>query len=442
MNISDINTGVPSRENFFRNFYYSLLKLNTWIYNKTILYSIFSAVKFYLNKTYFNIIKPATIFPFILVIICIIFSGCSGVAYHSTRIKTDKEDIYIRVVIFKNTPKLLVEAKNAVLTSAEGFISLPAVSEISIVKGYALIDGIKRSLPFYIKSPDPIFINGMEFYGYIDVREDIVVNIIPIEEYLKGVLSSEMSPTWPLEALKAQAVVSRTYAVKKILESKNQLFDVDNTEMYQKFNYSRTESRIDEAVRSTEGIIILYRGKPIDAFFHSCSGGRTESSRDIFQQDLSYLRSIPDPYSNRNQHNFWSFKVESNMVKENLKTLIEPGNRDLKLLDVRIKSKTSSGRVSKFLLIFEQNRQQVIPGNTFRLALGPKELKSLLIDSIHTSKTGNEIYFTFSGRGYGHGVGMSQWGAREMATLGFGYKKIIAYYYRGTTLGQLNNLLL
>jgi len=443
MNISDIITGESLKEIFSTNPCALIEKKCKCFFRINLISLSFFILTFFWEKisVFFKISKKGFIFSSFLIISLLIFSGCAGIPNYSTKLQSNKKvDTYVRVVIFRLPSKLLVEGEKVILTSTEGSFSLPSVCGISIQSGFALVNGVKRSLPFSIKSPNSIYINRKEFYGYVEFMEDIVLNIIPIEDYLRGVLPSEMSPKWPLEALKAQAIVSRTYVVKRILESKNRVFDVDNTEMYQMFNYGETDPIIEDAVKSTEGTIILYRGEPIEAFFHSCSGGKTESCRDIFQQDLNYLRSVPDPYSNKSEQNSWSFTVESEKVKESILQFIEQENKEFKLLDIKIKSRTASGRVSAFLLLFEQNKQQIIAGNTFRLALGPKELKSLLIKNINRSVEGEKLFFTFTGTGYGHGVGMSQWGAKEMASLGFSYKKIIAYYYRGTTLGRLENL--
>jgi len=259
---------------------------------------------------------------------------------------------------------------------------------------------------------------------------------LPLEEYLKGVLSSEMTDSWPIEALKAQAVVSRTYAILKLLQNKGNLYDIEGTEIHQKFVYDVNNPRINSAVDATKSLVILYDGKPIEAFFHSSSGGITENCGDIFQQDLPYLRSIPDPYSRDHENVSWTFQMSEREIQASLKGILNKECNNLPLVNIEIHSRTGSGRVKEFYLVFSENKTQIIKGNVVRLALDPKVFKSLLIQDIQREEINGETVYMFAGFGYGHGVGLSQWGARIMAQLGFTYDKIILFYYRGTELGD------
>ena len=294
------------------------------------------------------------------------------------------------------------------------------------------------ALPVSLISQKGVNINGKPYFGEIIIDAGLLLNVLPIEEYLKGVLSAEISNEWPGEVLKAQAVVSRTYAYHKITVNKDKLYDVDNTTLYQKFDYSENNTSINKAINDTKGIIILYQNKPIEAFFHACSGGVTENAGDVFQTNLPYLRSFPDPYSSKTGDSNWTFKATESQIKASLKGIIAEEYESLPLKEIKVNKRTGSRRVGEFLLVFENNKRQIIKGNTVRLAVGPKELKSLLIQSIRKERTQDGIVFSFYGRGYGHGVGLSQLGAKEMAERGFLYKDIIAFYYRGTTLGSYN----
>ncbi|MCK5093966.1 MAG: SpoIID/LytB domain-containing protein [Spirochaetes bacterium] len=350
--------------------------------------------------------------------------------------KAEPEPVTILVVIGKSIEEINLQSDNAVLLNAGKSTKLPTRSVIEVNDGYIIVNGKHYTTPVYFQSPNKMRINGKEYFGSILIQDRFIINILPVEEYLKGVLSSEVAENWPVEALKAQAVVSRTFAYRKILNNKDTLYDVDDTTMYQKFDYSEINSRINSAILDTNGIIILYQNEPIEAFFHSNSGGVTENCRDIFQKDLPYLRSIPDPYSSKNQDTFWTFSMTGKEIKAALKGIIMQEYESLVLRDIRIYKKTGSRRAGEFLLIFEKNQRQVIKGNTFRLAVDPKSLKSLLIHNIHRERRKGGYIFTFSGRGYGHGVGLSQLGAKRMAEQGFSYRDIIVYYYRGTRLGN------
>jgi len=380
---------------------------------------------------------------FVIIIAYFIFLvGCAGSHYVvSGRERGGKgKPITIRVAIEKDINKITLATKYGVIISNDKRYKLPNSSNILFEDGVVVINGSRYNPPVYIESPNKIVINEKEYPGSIILEENLVVNMLSIEDYLKGVLSQEVSDSWPLEALKAQAIVSRTYAYKKVLESKNICYDIENTEMHQKYNYEDKNININSAISKTRGIIILYNNRPIEAFFHASSGGITENSNDIFQQSLSYLKNIPDPYSINNDKSRWNYRVSGKNIKNLLKDVISDNYKNIELKDIKINSKTASGRTRDFLLIFNANKTLVVKGNLFRLYINPKEFKSLLIDNIEKEIIYDDYLFTFSGIGYGHGVGMSQLGAKKMSEIGFNYEDIIKYYYRGTSFGNYTNL--
>jgi stage II sporulation protein D len=292
-------------------------------------------------------------------------------------------------------------------------------------------------LPVTILSDRAVVLDGRPYYGHLRIQDGYVINVIPVDVYTVGVLSGEVPASWPLEALKAQAVVSRTYAYSRILRHQNSPFDAGSSEMYQKYEYGEGSPAIEEAVTATRNEVLLYGDEPIEVFFHSCSGGRTESSRNVFQDDLPYLRSIPDPYCAKDDRFAWSYRVDAEQIGRILKELGVVDDPAVTVRDIRAAEKTGSGRVKDFLISLEQGTQVVVGGNQLRLALDPTSFKSLLITRIEGERTSNGMSFLFQGRGYGHGVGMSQWGAKGMADRGFSYRKILAYYYPGTRIGRV-----
>ncbi len=192
---------------------------------------------------------------------------------------------------------------------------------------------------------------------------------------------------------------------------------------------------LEEAVEETEGIILSSDGTPIEAFFHASSGGVTESSRNVFQKDLPYLRSARDPYTEKAGESRWECDIDAASIATRFSA---PDARKGELKDVRVRSRTESGRVGEFALLFDRGGERVVKGNDFRLAVGPKTFKSLLLDSIERRYVSGKAVFSFSGRGYGHGVGMSQLGAKTMAEMGFGYREILGFYYRGARVERWN----
>lgn len=262
------------------------------------------------------------------------------------------------------------------------------------------------------------------------------VIVIDFEEYLKGVVASEMPAEFNIEALKAQAVTARTYLLYKIKKfpegqpehkdapictgihcqvwnSKNDLIALHEEGWYDKY-----WSKIEEAVNSTKSQILTYEGKIIEPLFHSTSGGRTENSEDVFSTSVPYLRSVESPYEGQAPKLHSSAKVPVNEFIGKIKSVygslnITPDNlKDkIKLGDI------SEGGKIKTLIIDDTE----ITG---------REIRSLFnLNSTNFSfiQSGNNLEIVTTG--YGHGVGMSQWGANGMGEEGFSYKEILKHYY-------------
>ena len=372
------------------------------------------------------------------VLLVLALLGC--VSSRPPRDRSKKEDIrekYISVAVEKNINTVVLSSDSLRIMSEDQNNSLISPSRLTLSDGVVKVDGKSYKLPVRIQGSHIITANGKQYHGDLLIHDGTMINVLPLEEYLKGVLSQEVSESWPLEALKAQAIVSRTYALRRIESNKDKEYDIEDTEMHQKFEYSEDNENINKAVTETKGIIILYNKEPIEAFFHACSGGITESAGDVFLRDLPYLHSVPDPYCRDIDRFSWTFEVSAEQIKQSLKDLLSEEYRDLQLKDVKIKNRTGSGRVREFVLRFEKGEPVTVKGNKLRLALDSKQLKSLLIQRIKKKNVDGDLVFMFSGKGYGHGVGMSQWGAKVMAEQGFKYRDILSYYYRRTRLGTM-----
>ena len=157
----------------------------------------------------------------------------------------------------------------------------------------------------------------------------------------------------------------------------------------------------------------------------------------MFQKDLPYLRSIPDPYCAKNERFFWSYTADAATIAKALQVSGLIGTNSVSIRDIRIHERTGSGRVDTFSIQLKNGERVIVHGNAMRLALDAKSFKSLLITNIEKRTNSGTMEFTFDGRGYGHGVGMSQWGAKEMADQGFTYRHILNHYYRGTRIGTI-----
>ena len=248
-----------------------------------------------------------------------------------------------------------------------------------------------------------------------------IIESLSLEDYLCGVLPSEMSPDWPLEALKAQAVASRTYAMKFINPARD--YDItDGIEMQVYNGTNKINSRIIAAVNSTRGEVLKYKGKLVTAFFHACCGGHTASVKSAWGEDvIKPLYGVPDPFCAPSRHYRWEIYLSSSDL---LKFIQAQGSTALKIKSVKIHQKDRSGRAASFKFTTD-NGSKVVKTTDMRKRFGASEFRSTFIIGITAVKGGYEL----KGRGWGHGVGMCQEGAKYMALKGRPYKRILRHYY-------------
>ncbi len=253
---------------------------------------------------------------------------------------------------------------------------------------------------------------------YIIDSEVLVVNVLGIEKYLSSVVGSEMPTKWPMEALKAQAIASRTYALK---QKGNNLFDIDSTQRNQVYNGLESRTfKTKRAVRSTRSLVLTYENKLINALFHSSSGGMTENSQDVWKNKYPYLSSVRD-FDEKNPKLRWKKTFTS-------KQLINLFPKIGGIHDIEILNLSNTGRVKNVKLFGAYGSHQ-ISGVDLRkkLSLYSTFVRfKFLENNVSTGKTLLAI-----GRGSGHGVGMSQWGAKYMASKGQKADKILKHFYSG-----------
>lgn len=262
------------------------------------------------------------------------------------------------------------------------------------------------------------------------------VMVIEFEEYLKGVVASEMPAEFNIEALKAQGVTARTYLLYRfkkypngqpehldapvctgthcqVWNSKDDLIAAHEDGWYEKY-----WSKIEEAVNSTEGQILTYEGKIIEPLFHSTSGGRTENSEDVFSTAVPYLRSVESPYETEAPKLHDSIKITVDEFISKLEAVYGDLSITKDNLDEKIKlGEVSEGGKIKYITIDDNQ----ITGREMR------SIFNLNSANFNFIQTGDEIEILTTG--YGHGVGMSQWGAEGMAGEGYNYKEILKHYF-------------
>lgn len=249
----------------------------------------------------------------------------------------------------------------------------------------------------------------------------IAVNYVDLEHYLFSVLGGEMPTNWPMDALQAQAVAARSYALHQRQSSGNALYDVGATTTWQVYRGLVEETDTTRAaVAATHGQVLTYNGQIIEAVFHSSSGGHTENVEDVWTQPLPYLRGVSD-YDQGAPVYEWSV----DFTREQFQARI-PGIGDL--ITAVPERTTPQGRIMTMRLEGSAGTR-TLSGNELRQALG---LRSTLF-----AITPMEQGVVVSGRGFGHGIGMSQWGAYNLASGGYNYQQILAHYYRDTALSQI-----
>ena len=259
------------------------------------------------------------------------------------------------------------------------------------------------------------------------------VEEMDLETYIMGVVAGEMRNDWPMEALEAQAILARTFTMKFLTEKSSQYEGADiSTDIHeaQAYDADAVNDRIREAVNETRGEVMVADGAFTHAWFHAHAGGKTElpSKALEYNTDPSYLRVVESPDSGQAPEEVkrWTAKFSFDEVRAACKAVgVQVGD----IQSFEIGEKGRSGRAVNFLV----NGKKTVSAPSFRLKIGASELKSTLIDSISISDDGIE----FSGSGFGHGVGMSQWGAYGMAQEGRDAEDIIEHYYSGVEIEEL-----
>lgn len=254
-----------------------------------------------------------------------------------------------------------------------------------------------------------------------------IIKEIPFEEYIKGVVAGEMPVTFELEALKAQAVASRSYAMYQMTATKDKAYDVVNTTANQvyltdeqlkdnwKEDYPEKINKIKTAIAETSGEYLTYNGEIVNAMFFSTSVGATENSEEVFVSALPYLRSVDSTWDKESPVyiDTYTFTLEDFYKKLNL-----PYNQTLK---IEVTEKTSTGRTKTIKINGEEMK-----GRDLATKLS---LRSNYFDIVQ-----NQNNITITTKGFGHGVGMSQYGANGMAKEGYKYDQILKHYYKNTEI--------
>jgi stage II sporulation protein D len=280
-------------------------------------------------------------------------------------------------------------------------------------------------------------LNGADYRGWIEIRRKkngllLVVNDLGMEDYLMGVVAEEIPFDWEFDALKAQAVASRTYALYRKRNSGKRPYHILATVKGQVYSGRRGErASAVRAVRETEGLVLAYNGEVIPAFYHSSCGGHTEDAFETWGIDAPYLKGVDCGCQEISKYGVWEKRFTLKSIALSLGKL---GYRLKDISGLDIGSITAAGRVREVALKHAGGTTN-LPAETLRQALGYSRIPSVFFEPM---ASGAEV--VFSGRGLGHGVGLCQWGAKEMAQKGFDFKAILNRYYPGTELARMDEL--
>ncbi len=285
---------------------------------------------------------------------------------------------------------------------------------------------------------DFIRVNGRRYRGTILIRktgrgELTAINELGIDEYLFGILPREVSPAWPKEALKAQALVSRSFALKSLGRHGSDGFDLCSKVHCQVYGGMESEdARTNAAVEETYNEVVVYKEDLANTLFFSNCGGKTEFPGNAWQNSNNppYLKPVRCKYCKGFKHHDWEESVKSEQMADALGKF----SVEYPIRSITVANKGSSGRAAT-IKIRSAAGNATLPASQFRMAIGPNVIRSTMITRIR--RKGDR--FLFEGRGWGHGVGLCQEGARGMAERNKSYRKIVQFYYPGTEIEKVEN---
>lgn len=346
-------------------------------------------------------------------------------------------DETIRIAIVKSAPEVTVSGEGLLVTSDTGealVLTLPVT--VRIWKDGLLADG-KRFGRLVFSASSVVYVNNKPYKGVAELSRFgtgiLVVNQLSLEDYLVGLINCEISSAWPIESVKAQAVIARTYALNRKAARANDLYHLESSVLDQVYDGCLIEdSRARRAVSETEGEVLMYGGAVIQAFYHSSCGGKTEASEHVWGSALPYLKGVDCQYCLvSSAATAWDQKLSLHEIEERLRTA---GHKISGLSDIKAGPLNARGRLKQVVLVAVKGGLS-LTGDQFRKAVGYGVIKSTRF----TVKV-SQGEASFSGSGNGHGVGLCQWGAKQRALDGFNYNEILSYYYPGTELKKLSDI--
>lgn len=408
-----------------------------------------------------------------IVILCMLLavSSCAGINAGRSGNRSGEEP-QIRVLLDENKPSYRIASNDGVIVTGSGMKIADASGAASVtvkVFGSSLnltvdpggkLVAAEGEMTVATKSGGTLRYGGVSYAGVMkfvttDLRTTALVNVLPLESYLEGVLPHEIGDPGAdgYDAVKTQAIAARTYAIGKMRERRGTYFDVYATVLDQVYRGVEGRNRLASgAISDTRGCVIERGGDMVRAYYSACCGGHTSDIRLVWPQkqpaDYLYGVSDSDPRSDRsfcrdNRYFRWRYSYTGQELGEILRTTI---SQELRidadevgaLLDLRIDERSASGRVVKLTVVTTRNSYTFV-GDRIRWILMRDVSNGLILPSVmfrmdKVMERDAVAFVSISGGGNGHGVGMCQNGAIAMARKGYSYTMILSHYYPGCTV--------
>lgn len=366
----------------------------------------------------------------------IVAIGCAHVA-----VAEAADGHRIRVALSADHNAVTVASEEPMLVTAPG-VRRTFSGRVAVRRDGAriVVNGVRLASPIRITGRSALELDGVALRGalFISAREKglLVVNALDLEDYVKSVVPSEVPAAWPLEALKSQAIIARTYALYHREERETQGFDVDATTQSQVYGGLGSEdSAASEAVDATAGLVVTYDGRLALTPYHSTSSGPTEDAVEVWGIDLPYLKGVECPFDAPSPAFRWDRRLSFDTIESALR---EAGYRVGPLATLTPLGRNRSGRVSAVRILHAEG-ELILQGETLRRIIGYQRLPSMRFDVVDVDfdPRAREFGVRFHGGGWGHGVGLCQWGMKALAERGWSADRIIDYYYPGTTVDHV-----
>lgn len=345
------------------------------------------------------------------------------------------EEPKVRVALLRSSKDVVMQGDELFLEHVNGVTTpMRGKATARATKNGVFVEGVGTVAPGLrvVNRLGPIKIGDREYPGTLELHRDaerlLVVNDLPLERYLAGVVSSEVPRSWGVEAKKAQAVAARTYALMKRAEA-DRAWHLEATVDDQVYNGKPVDGSTRAAVTATHGEVLTRDGYLVSAFYHSTCGGMTEQPRDVWPEQPSHGNTaVVCGHCERSPHHSWTVTISPEQL---LAAAGKAGHEATTVRGLHVRSRSSSERITAIDLVTDRGTV-TWSGQRFRELLGYGKVKGARFE---VAVQGGA--FKLTGKGFGHGVGLCQWGAQGMSSGGEGYRDILGLYYPGSKIERI-----